>query len=66
MSTKSGGPESIIANDALGILCEHEEFEKGLMEITKKKFDSKFIRDYVLDHFSEDIIANKLIQVYNE
>ena len=66
LSTKSGGPESIIANDALGILCEHEELEKGLMEITKKKFDSKLIRDYVLDHFSEDIIANKLIQLYND
>ena len=52
LSTKSGGPESIIANDTLGILCEHEELEKGLMEITKKKFDSKLIRDYVLDHFS--------------
>ena len=66
LSTKSGGPESIIANDGLGILCEHEELEIGLMEITKTKFDSKLIRDYVLDHFSEDIIANKLIQIYND
>ena len=66
LSTKSGGPESIIVNDAFGILCEHEELEKGLIEIIKKKFDSKLIRDYVLDHYSEEIIANKLIQVYNE
>ena len=66
LSTKSGGPESIIVNDALGILCKHEELEKGLIEITETKFDSKLIRDYVIDHFSEDIIANKLIQIYND
>ena len=66
LSTKSGGPESIIVNDTIGILCEHDELEKGLIEITKKKFDSKLLRDYVLSHFSGDIIANKLIRVYNE
>ena len=63
---RGGGLQSIIVNDTIGILCEHDELEKGLIEITKKKFDSKLIRDYVLGYFSEDIIANKLIQVYNE
>ena len=66
LSTKSGGPESIITDDKLGMLCEYDELEKGLIEMTKKKFDSKLIRDYVLDHFSEEVVAHKLIQVYNE
>jgi glycosyltransferase involved in cell wall biosynthesis len=66
LSTKSGGPESIITDDKLGMLCEHDELEKGFIEMTKKKFDSKLIRDYVLDHFSEEVVAHKLIQVYNE
>jgi glycosyltransferase involved in cell wall biosynthesis len=66
LSTKSGGPESIIIDNKLGLLCEHDELEKGLIKITKKKFNNKLIRDYVLDHFSEKVVAHKLIQVYNE
>jgi L-malate glycosyltransferase len=66
LSTKSGGPESIIIDDKLGMLCEHDELEKGLIKITKKKFNNKLIRDYVLDHFSEKVVAHKLIQLYNE
>ena len=28
-------PESIIVNDTIGILCEHDKLDKGLIEITK-------------------------------
>ena len=66
LSTKSGGPESIISNDALGILCEHDELEKGLIDITNKFFDPKMIRNYVLNNFSEKIISKKLKRIYNK
>ena len=53
--SQSGGPESIITNDDTWYIVSNEELET-LKDITKKKFDSKLLRKYVIDHFSEDFI----------
>ncbi len=66
LSTKSGGPESIITSDQLGILCELDDLEKQLKLITKRSFDSDLIRNHVLNHFSEKVVSERLIQYYND
>lgn len=66
LSTKSGGPESIITSDQLGVLCELGDLEKGLKTISKRCFDASLIRNYAVSHFSEKVIAKVLIQNYNE
>ena len=65
LSTKSGGPESIITSDELGVLCELGDLEKGLNTISKRRFDASLIRNYAVSHFSEKVIANKLNLLYS-
>ena len=65
LSTKSGGPESIITSSRLGKLCELENLEQELSYIAKANYDSGEIRSYVIDNFSEKIISQKLIEVYS-
>ena len=62
LSTKSGGPESIIKNSMLGILCDLNDLEKEMLKIVKSNYNSDYIRKYIVDNFSEKIISKKLIQ----
>ena len=65
LSTKSGGPESIIKNSKLGILCDFKDLEKEMLKIIKTNYDSDYIRKYIIDNFSEKIISQQIIEVYN-
>jgi glycosyltransferase involved in cell wall biosynthesis len=69
VATKCGGPESIIISDKLGILSNINEadFVESLKIVyeNKNKYDSKFIREYIVENFSEESICNKLMKVYN-
>ena len=69
ISTKCGGPESIIINDKLGLLVEKNNvnaLSNGMNDILNKKYDSQDIREYVIGSFSQIAIANKLKVVYKE
>ncbi len=70
VSTKCGGPESII-NSKVGYLVENNseiDLINGLIDIQKnyKNFSSQEIREYCLNNFSEDIIVGKLKKIYSE
>ena len=64
LSTKSGGPESIIKNDAYGYLCHENELAEMLEKITSQGFNSKAIRDYVQKSFSENAVRKKLELIF--
>jgi L-malate glycosyltransferase len=69
LSTKCGGPESIVINDDLGLLVEKNNvtaFSNGMETIVNKKYSSQVIREYVIDNFSQAAISNKLKVVYKE
>tara|TARA_B100000886_G_C20425790_1_gene493914 strand:+ start:216 stop:1346 length:1131 start_codon:yes stop_codon:yes gene_type:complete len=65
LSTKSGGPESIIKNSNLGIICDFKDLDKEMLKIIKSNFNSDYIRKYIIDNFSEKIIFQQIIEVYN-
>ena len=66
LSTKCGGPESIITNDEVGILSDFDSFGENMALIYSKKYNPDTIRKYAVDHFSESVIAEKLIKIYND
>jgi len=68
LSTKSGGPESIIKSDRYGILCEinEKEFTQQLVNLYENrfKFNKDEIRNYAVEHFSENAVCSKLTKIY--
>ncbi len=68
VSTKCGGPESIIASNKIGLLSEINEnkLSEKLLEMYNNRliFDSNYIRKYVEINFSEQIIIKKLLSIY--
>jgi len=68
VATKCGGPESIITSDKIGLLSEIDEskLSEKLIEIYRGKlnFDSKYIRDYVKNNFSEKAVLLELEKIY--
>ncbi|MEA3315128.1 MAG: glycosyltransferase [Campylobacterota bacterium] len=71
IATKCGGPESIIENDELGILVKNDDLEE--LSISMKymydnfnNYPSEKIRDNVVNNFSEQSVATKLINIYNK
>lgn len=72
LSTKSGGPESIITDDELGVLTENEDscFEKGLFEIIEKyynnEFDKKKISLNAMNKYTYKVIGERVCSIYKE
>lgn len=69
LSTKCGGPESIVENKKLGLLVENNDeadLAKAMKESYKTRYDSNTIRDYAIQNFSQNVIAGKLIRVYKD
>lgn len=65
LSTKSGGPESIIVNEKLGILTDFVHFEKNMSKISQMNYDSAILRNHIIDNFSSNVVSLKLIRCYN-
>ncbi|AXH11886.1 glycosyltransferase [Halarcobacter bivalviorum] len=71
IATKCGGPESIIENDDLGILVKNNDlkelsiFMKDMYE-NIEKYDSRKIRNHVVNNFSEKAVFSKLISIYKK
>lgn len=64
LSTKCGGPESIITNDDLGVLTDFDKLAKNMFYFPTKKYNSNHIRQFVNNHFSESVIAKQLYKIY--
>jgi len=68
ISTKSGGPESIIQSNNIGFLTNinEDDLAQTMNELyqNRTKYDSKYIRKYTEDNFSEKAIYMKLKRVY--
>ncbi len=64
LSTKCGGPESLITNDDLGVLTDFDKLAKNMYCFSTKKYNSNHIRQYVNNHFSESVIAKQLYKIY--
>ncbi|MEB6633161.1 glycosyltransferase [Kluyvera cryocrescens] len=68
ISTKSGGPESIITSE-VGVLVDKNSIQTlfdGMEYVytNRHKFTSNIIKQYCKDNFSEDVIVNKLMEIY--
>ncbi len=68
IATKCGGPESIVVDDKLGklVYININDLSLGMLEVYSKKYDSEYIRKYVIDNFSADVVSLKLMQVYRQ
>lgn len=70
VATKCGGPETFLLPEH-GILVEKENTEEladamNYMLGHFSEYDSQKIRKYCYDHFSQDVIADQIIGVYNK
>ena len=70
IATRCGGPETFLLPEH-GILVEKENTEELADAINYmlghfSEYDSQKIRKYCYDHFSQDVIAGKIIEVYNQ
>lgn len=70
IGTKTGGPDTFI-NEKVGISVEIDDVN-GLanairnLYLNYSKYDSNYIREYCLNKFSEDQVAEQLYKIYNE
>lgn len=68
VSTRSGGPEGIITNEGLGLICDHnsEDLARAIIAVTKKRYDPVKIRQHAVSTYSAAVVANKITNVYND
>ncbi|MEB6625878.1 glycosyltransferase [Acinetobacter pittii] len=71
VSTKCGGPQSIINSEEVGYLVENNSLiglKDGLINIQKNynKFSSDKIRNYCLNNFGEAAVVEQLKKIYRE
>ncbi|RLA82184.1 MAG: hypothetical protein DRG78_07930 [Epsilonproteobacteria bacterium] len=67
VSTKCGGPESIIENESLGVLVENNDVQllsEAMLKIQTIKYNHNYIREYTIDNYSQKIIARQLKKIY--
>jgi len=69
ISTKCGGPESIINDEKLGLLVEKNDIEElvnAMLKVYNHRYNRKYIRDYIIENFSEPVVVFKLNEIYEE
>ena len=66
ISTKCGGPESILINEKLGKLVDKniDSLSNGMQKIYETTYDNNYIREYIVNNFSSDVISKKLLNIY--
>ncbi len=66
VSTAVGVAPSVLNDHRLGMISEAnaESFADCLLKIRNTNFDKKFIRNFAMSHFSEEIIVEKLKSIY--
>lgn len=70
VATRSGGVEEILSKSKLGLLCDvsEESITNALKTIkqTYSQYDTEVIRRHALEHFSNEILYEKLMRIYKE
>ncbi len=68
IATKCVGPETIIENEKLGLLSEvnSDDLADKLLLSYYTEYDKQYIRNYIIDNFSEEAVTSKLIKKYNK
>jgi len=70
VSTKSGGPESIITSEDLGLLCDNNiNSLSNAMNILYNNiniYNPNQIRTYAIKNFSEAVVVRKILDIYNK
>jgi glycosyltransferase involved in cell wall biosynthesis len=70
IASKTGGPDSFVTSET-GMLVSVENIEETTaaletMFFKKNSFDYEYIRNYAVENFSEEVIAKKIIGLYEE
>lgn len=68
LTTACGGPESFV-NDKVGMLVQPgsaQALSQGLLAMIEsyKEYDPQEIRQYIIKHYSKEVIARQLISIY--
>jgi L-malate glycosyltransferase len=65
ITTRSGGPESILKNEELGYLCDSNPacIAQAMIKVMNTNFDSDYIRQYVIENFSNHKVVTELNKV---
>ncbi len=68
ISVKNGGAENIITDAKLGILCnsDNASMQKAIEKIRTKKYSSEFIRNHIIQNFSEKAVTAKWVDIYKK
>lgn len=69
ITSKCGGPEDFF-NENIGIMiskCTLDELSNAMINIIENfnKFNSNYLREYVKERFSKEVIAKSVLDVYN-
>jgi len=68
ITTRCGGPESIVQNERVGVLCDIDEHSLAesmkYLYKNRDKYDNKFIAQYIKENFSEEAVCEQLTKVY--
>lgn len=71
ITTKCGGPESIVTQSSLGIVVEnenHHAFANAMWEVYENyhSYDANTIREHFIQKFSRPIVSKKILQLYSD
>lgn len=68
VSTRSGGPESIVTDPGLGLLTpiSAEALAGAMEQALQTRYDSGHIRQYAIDHFSAQAVVHRLQHLYTQ
>ncbi len=70
VSTKCGGPESIVTDKKVGYLCEIDldDLSHKIKKVFENYnfFDEKYIQKFFKQNFSQESVIDKLINIYEE
>ena len=69
ISTKCGGPESIITNSKLGVLVNNNsegELTQAMLQVTCMKFDKNYLRNHCLKTYSYEAFSEKMTSEYTK
>lgn len=67
ISTRCGGPESIITNSKLGVLVNNKtegELTQAMLKVTSMDFDKSYLRSHCLETYSYEAFSKKMTSEY--
>lgn len=67
LSTDCLGAREIITTSDVGTICDNNEqaLAKGLADIASNNYDPEYIRQFAINHFSDQAVADQVIATYH-